>query len=307
MATDDFPIILIPPAIRRVKAELPPIPPFRDQAPRLPGTNVQVINLKGILIGIGAVFVAGAITINMSPFWGLTVIILGLIGVAIGAWVQSQSHPKRTQEYSYQMEQYYKNLEVYCQKEVEYQRTIAEIRSPQNLIAYQYPRLLQVLERTVAEDRDHPSASASAQLPFWSILNDYFPQKIHLNPALKSLDGLLNYQLDFAYIDPALNLRIDLEVDEPYEPLTGEAKHYQRSFTDQTWNEFLLSKGWIVIRFASQQVDEQPASCCKVIAQTLYDLLGDPSISEPFAGIADLQPLKHWTEAEARQMALQHF
>jgi hypothetical protein len=66
----------------------------------------------------------------------------------------------------------------------------------------------------------------------------------------------------------------------------------------------LLSNGWLVMRFALEQVTNEPFSCCKAIAQEPYHLLGDDAIIRPFETMPDLQPIKRWTEREARQIAI---
>jgi hypothetical protein len=303
---EHFPIVLIPPLIRRIKAELPPLPAFPGQPPVLPAANVQQIDLKVMAIEFIAVIVIGGIVTQFSPWLGMFLLVGGLMVVGIHAWVQTQSYAQRLKSNSQDLEGYYQELAAYSKKEADHQAEVAIARAPENVAAYQYSRLLKALGRVVPEDGQQEAVFLSpAEEKLAEALNHYFPNKIYLRPFF-SPAGLPPHVLDFAYVDPALNLRIDVEVDEPYDLSTGEPKHCLHAFDDQAWNELLLNKGWIVIRFSAQQVMQEPTSCCKAIAAELYKLVGDPSILQPFAAIPDLKPVKHWTEAEARQMATEN-
>jgi very-short-patch-repair endonuclease len=301
---DQFPSVLIPPALRRVKAELPPLPLFLEKPPKLPPANPQMINLKLMAIEIGVVVAIGTLLTQWQSIIGGFILLIGMIGILIHAVIQLQNHSRRTKAYNQEMETYYQALAAFCQKEVAYEQEVAAIRSPEKIAELQYPRLLQVLSKTATEDGQRPLPATQVQYTaFGQTLDRAFPGKIHQGIYFEGADITQPYHPDFAYIDPAVNLRIDIEVDEPYANLSLEPTHYIRSWHDDSWNEFFLKKGWLVIRFSHQQVTQTPESCCRAIAQEICNLLSDPLILKPFEHIPVLQPAQRWTQQEAQQMA----
>lgn len=140
----------------------------------------------------------------------------------------------------------------------------------------------------------------------------YFPGKIHTemimpqseNQALKSASP---YTPDFVYIEPKLNLHIDIEVDEPYTYDTRQPLHYIDCPKDQIRNQCFLAWGWAVIRFSEAQVVKFPESCCKTIASVIAKITGDSSIMVSFRQVSTLKPADHWTLAEAEQMAAANY
>jgi very-short-patch-repair endonuclease len=132
----------------------------------------------------------------------------------------------------------------------------------------------------------------------------YFPGKIHTGVQMLRSGYSQPYVPDFAYINSATGLHLDIEIDEPYtrelEPL-----HYFGCPKDAIRNQAFLDWGWVVIRFSERQVVKAPASCCKTIASVIAELTGDSAIMNAFRQVPTLTPDRRWTEAEARQLATQ--
>lgn len=133
----------------------------------------------------------------------------------------------------------------------------------------------------------------------------YFPGKIQTGLMVSNPVCQQPYVPDFAYIDAALNLHIDIEIDEPYAYDTRKAIHYLDSAKDQQRNQYFLDQGWLIIRFSEEQVVRSPASCCKAIASAIATLLGDSTLLHPFRQVPTLKPQKRWSQAEAQIMAEQ--
>lgn len=74
------------------------------------------------------------------------------------------------------------------------------------------------------------------------------------------------YITDFAYIDKYTNLKIDIEIDEPYTFQDKQPVH----LNDKDRNDFFLKNNWIVIRFAEEQVINHPELCCEYIAKIIH-------------------------------------
>jgi very-short-patch-repair endonuclease/predicted RNA-binding Zn-ribbon protein involved in translation (DUF1610 family) len=142
-----------------------------------------------------------------------------------------------------------------------------------------------------------------AETQFERDLWHYFPGKIHTGLTVQHPDYEQPYIPDFVYIDPHLNLHIDIEIDEPYAYVSREPLHYLGCAKDATRNQFFLDSGWLVIRFSEAQVVKQSASCCKAIAATIATLTNDNTAMHPFRQVPTLKPELRWTQAEAQQMA----
>jgi len=80
----------------------------------------------------------------------------------------------------------------------------------------------------------------------------------------------LPYVPDFCYIDEEKFIYIDIEIDEPYAALSGEPIHYLGA--DDARNDFFISQGWTVVRFAEEQIAKYPEACCATIAQVIQYL-----------------------------------
>ncbi|MBD2092924.1 hypothetical protein H6F67_24040 [Microcoleus sp. FACHB-1515] len=131
----------------------------------------------------------------------------------------------------------------------------------------------------------------------------YFPGKIHAGLMVPNPERPQPYVPDFAYIDPATNLHIDIEIDEPYTHDTRLPLHYRDCPKDELRNQWFLANGWIVIRLSEAQVIKSPASCCKVIASTIATLTQDSTIMTAFRQVPTLKPQPRWTFDQAQQMA----
>jgi hypothetical protein len=138
--------------------------------------------------------------------------------------------------------------------------------------------------------------------PFKLICQKYFDKVIQA-AEFEIPDFQHNYSADFLVFHEATGLGIDVEIDEPYALLSKEPIHCQDVNSDSCRNDFFLSRGWVVIRFAERQVVKAPERCCKVIAQTIAQVTGDRTCLEQLKHFPDLFPEKTWTTRRAKQLA----
>lgn len=130
----------------------------------------------------------------------------------------------------------------------------------------------------------------------------YFPNKIHTGLMMPRPGFDQPYVPDFAHIDPATHLHIDIEVDEPYTYDTRQPLHYLDSEKDKHRNQFFLEAGWIVIRFSEAQVVKTPLSCCKAIASTIASITQDNTLMNLFRQVPTLKPEQRWSYEEAQRL-----
>jgi len=136
---------------------------------------------------------------------------------------------------------------------------------------------------------------------FYKYLQKYFPKQVYTDLALPI--GKTYYYPDFTLISQRHQLYVDIEIDEPYN-FKGYPTHSKGS--DDKRNDYFVQCGWVVIRFAEEQIARQPLQCCKFIAQTLSRISEDKSfLKEDLERIPDLSlRTKVWDSHKARQMAL---
>ena len=115
-------------------------------------------------------------------------------------------------------------------------------------------------------------------------------------------DGCRPYEPDIAIIEKSekYNLRIDIEIDEPYAGLTRQATHYI-GCGDYTRDMNLVSAGWIVVRFNEEAIVKNPDGCLSFIAQIIEGII--PSYRRPEYMKCSGVTYRRWSEIEAKMMA----
>jgi uncharacterized protein (TIGR02145 family) len=111
------------------------------------------------------------------------------------------------------------------------------------------------------------------------------------------------YSPDIALMDTTdtLNLMIDIEIDEPYEGTNDVEKrkaiHYKGC--DDMRDSIYSNNGWIVIRFAEIQVHQNPAGCCRYIADVISKIKPEFVIPDSLKNTGAIRPTLRWTKEEA--------
>lgn len=93
------------------------------------------------------------------------------------------------------------------------------------------------------------------------------------------------YEPDIVLFDKALNLYIDIEIDEPYDGYYRYPTHYtsreEEVKRDDIRDLFFTESGWIVIRFSEKQVHCQTDACLDYIRNALNSIYNRDFITEP--------------------------
>lgn len=119
-----------------------------------------------------------------------------------------------------------------------------------------------------------------------------------------TIDGT-RYEPDLVFLNESRNIRIDIEVDEPYSA-KGMPTHFcdERGVSkDEQRNRRFCTHGWYVLRFTEEQLFRFPASCASIIANLLYSLGEIKTVPERLRKAPALEPVPQWTREEARQMS----
>lgn len=326
-----FPIVLIPRSLEQARAAQPPTPifstiqpvspaPLQEQA--LPPTPKRFN--RGVLLFNFAVSVPLSLLIaqlTTIPVIGVLLILLAGIGLYVGYKIKS--YPRRKSEHTRQIKQieesnereqrrYDNDIKNYPTRERQYEqarqehdRHTAKNLEPENVRQFQLALIRQEIHSTLPHDLDDSDAPIGFCEPMFCkyLVRCFSSSKIKTCLGLNISDYPHPYTPDFAYIDPESGLRIDIEIDEPYAFKSREPTHYQGMWRDNNRNDAFLSRGWIVIRFAEEQVARYPDECCKLIAKVIYEWANDRTFIDRTARFGELQPIQHWSQEEAEEMA----
>ena len=95
-------------------------------------------------------------------------------------------------------------------------------------------------------------------------------------------------------------VRIAVEIDEPFDLCTREPQHYLTGGDD--YRDGLLARlGWTVVRLAERQVWNHHQACADYLIELLKARV--PSMALPKLSEEPLPPIKRWTKMEAQKMA----
>lgn len=121
------------------------------------------------------------------------------------------------------------------------------------------------------------------------------------------------FEPDIAIIDKSnSNLRIDIEIDEPYAGITRQPTHCKGE--DVNRDTYFVDRGWIVIRFSEYQVHLQENDCLKFIAEVIksaipkYDI-PNQLVNQPVLQVEklwDIVQAQKWEKAKYREKYLNH-
>ena len=148
----------------------------------------------------------------------------------------------------------------------------------------------------------------SNQQRFYGYLARYFSaERIHIGITFNHTSSESDRTPDFAYIDRAIRLCIDIEIDEPYVHISGEPTHFTNLWSDHYHNVFFLAQGWAIVRFSEEQTAHFPDACCKTIANLIYKIARDRTFLDQLDRIPDLPVMRQWTYTEAQDMARNNY
>ncbi|KAA3596799.1 MAG: hypothetical protein DWQ06_14740 [Calditrichaeota bacterium] len=305
-----FPLVYIPNDIKVTKdhALLYPEKPKKPKVPKKPEPELKSergewldtpIGCLGLLILLGFVclFIGrwregiGYIAIGISLYS------LIFIYAIISNRKDDKRNKKMLKAYEQQLNlykkyeiEYNKNLENYNKKvalleDSEFRKELADRKLRQALFKCPKPvHIQEQYKQGVSENKFHQK------------LKDIFGNKILKNHSIA--DVPVNYMPDFVYYDKESGLCIDIEIDEPYEGHSNQPIHCIGE--DTIRNEYFLSKNWLVIRFAEEQVITNPLGCINWIIYFINYCL-DSEIKGYKA--EKLEKVNCWTKEEAELMA----
>src|SRR5690606_28222357 len=108
------------------------------------------------------------------------------------------------------------------------------------------------------------------------------------------------YEPDIAMIDIInSNLRIDIEIDEPYAGITRQPTHCENE--DVVRDMYFTDRGWLVIRFSEYQVHTQELECLRFIADVIKLVNPKYTIPDNLKNILKIKDEKFWDIIQAQK------
>ena len=129
---------------------------------------------------------------------------------------------------------------------------------------------------------------------FGDVLRGAFGGKIHTDIEFELPNGN-GYVPDFAYVDEATGLCIDIEIDEPYSMPEKQPIHFVGE--DDYRNCYFMDNGWFIVRFAEEQIANQPNACLGYIRSVIDNILQNSEVN------VTPVPVSRWDYFDAKRYA----
>lgn len=270
-----YPIVIIPDSIVEIKENSIPLPKEPNK--------FQTSNTGWYIILI-SIFV----TFVLPP--------LGIVGIIVGL-LFSYSDRKDAKEYQEKVKTYFHEKSVVINK----RNNLNEVKK------YKTQKMKETLAKTVRAEIHYKNVKGRTELYFLDILNKYFNGRIETDKVIELFTKSKPYSPDYILVNESNNLHINIEIDEPYVSGIKKAIHYveeQNSDlnSDRKRNHYFTEKGWIVIRFAEEQVLKYPDDCCKFIIEVCNIIEQVHSSVNNIVNINYPPKIKCWTANEAEKM-----
>jgi very-short-patch-repair endonuclease len=125
----------------------------------------------------------------------------------------------------------------------------------------------------------------------------------------QSLYSLFSNTIPLSYIPDFIitfenDLKVIIEIDEPYIGATGAPIHYI-GCEDDNRDVSILNYHFVIIRFAEIQIVKYPLYCCNLISSIHKNISGF-KIEQEVAN-SNIQKTKRWSKEEAHRMAFSRF
>lgn len=127
--------------------------------------------------------------------------------------------------------------------------------------------------------------------------NDF---KILGNTRLNTGKNTRPFEPDIALIgNTNKNIRIDIEIDEPYAGITRQTTHCLGDDTNR--DNYFKDRGWIVLRFSEYQIHTQEKQCLKFIADIILNINPLFEISNELKAINSIEKENVWNVVKAQK------
>ncbi|MDD4209953.1 MAG: hypothetical protein PHI52_06415 [Bacteroidales bacterium] len=299
-----------------------PIKPIRPTMPKEPDNYKYV---EGNTIKFKTSFL-GIISILVTIFWGyvtfivtedasgyenilsimlLIVFIFSLIvSIKINSYYEKTSWRRELyppeikilkEKYEIEKKNYENNMINYNKKMTSYDSDLIRFQNKikPKKVQYIYERYLREIKSKITFNRSNDIIKKGAnEDSFLKYLIKAFPSdELKINMAVNTYKS--SFYPDFLYVSKDNGFIIDIEIDERYDFEKKIPIHYINS--DDERNNYFLEQNCFIIRFAEEQIIEQPENCCMFIKEVI-NVISSPQTYNLCTVINKIKP---WTYEEA--------
>ena len=154
--------------------------------------------------------------------------------------------------------------------------------------------------------RRHPLVKpGTLELQFAHELTAKLPAGVEciMNACIITTDKQPPYYPDLALVvADKPEVRIDVEIDEPYVAATREPIHYV-SCGDMFRDHLLNRHGWTVVRLAAQQIEQETSICVVFLVELVTAMVADMQDIDQHVYTSVPFPVARWSRNEALKMA----
>jgi hypothetical protein len=286
------------------------------------GFVIIAIFVLGLLL-LGSSDLARAMFRDMAFPYGLIFLAAPFFAIYV-IYIQNKTANHRQADYEIKLEKYENELKKY-----HYNKTHYKSKYEKELLDYEsdsFPKYLAELKKYQIKTKDHFSKQhilayrktlvkeffRNSLRPVQietnylkGVSEDYFFEFLKTKSSnfirgFSIVENMENYRIyapDIVYYDYSIGILIDIEIDEPYLGSDGTPIHYIGS--DDKRNEFFRRNGWIVIRFAEEQIVKHPENCYAFIR----DLIEKIETAKMDLDYNLIKPVPHWSKEMAHKMA----
>lgn len=297
-----FPVVLIPPEVQRIAQSKPQAPEFNIDVPSVPSyRQPKPIHVQeALILTISLIVLVSLVTLAAKEL-GIILLIVGTVAIIFRVRYQFQSYQRRNKKHQDIFERYLSKLEEYSHKEIQYQRELAVLHSPENIREFRHKQFKPFFEKL--PPNDNGIALNESSNPFANIRPTqeqtiegviyYFGITLQQHLVGTLYQGMKLYipSIDYnwspalTYVDPDLNCHIAIEISSP---LDNAAILMRNDLAER----FLVDSGWIIIKFSEEQILQNSNECCREFAKIVNRLSIDETVLPKFADVPDLVPIK---------------
>lgn len=148
---------------------------------------------------------------------------------------------------------------------------------------------------------------------FEETLSKYLLNTTIISDAALFISDNRQFEPDIALIyEHNYHINIDIEIDEPYSGYDRKPIHCKDNPADLYRDQIFINAGWIVIRFAEEQVIKSPLNCALIVARLLHAIDSMYTINKSI--LADIEKygetfytISKWNKDEAMNMAATNY
>ena len=148
---------------------------------------------------------------------------------------------------------------------------------------------------------------------FEDLLSQYLSNTTIVTDAALRISENIQYEPDIAIIsDKNYHIHIDIEIDEPYSGYDRKPIHYKNNLPDLYRDQYLTNAGWIVVRFAEEQIIKSPLNCILLICRLLHIIdstyiINQSLFTDLSNSVESYKPISKWSIEESQNMAAENY